>query len=64
MKPDQSMSAGVEAAENYINGNNTIFRNWLKKATKLQMLDCFEHLCGYGNMPVHQVVAMFRKYLS
>lgn len=52
-----------EAIDNYINGNISVFKKWLKRATKLQVLDAIEYYCAnYGKR--HQIINTMRSYLE
>jgi len=52
-----------EAINEYVNGNITRFKAWLKHATKLQMLDAIEYYSGnVGGR--HIIINTMRKYLE
>ena len=53
----------IEAVDTLHNGNVSDFGLWVKKATKLQILDAIEYYSGrYGNR--HIIVNYMRRYLE
>jgi len=52
-----------EAIEEYVNGNITRFKAWLKHATKLQMLDAIEYYSGNVGCR-YIIINTIRKYLE
>jgi len=53
-----------EAIDTYINGNISDFKKWLKKCSKLDMLNAIEYASGEGTYRRHQVINQMRLYLE
>jgi len=52
-----------EAVDTWINGNKTDFRQWLKRAKKLDVLDAIEYYAGnHGSR--HEIIYPMREYLK
>jgi hypothetical protein len=51
-----------EAIDTMINGNLSDFREWLKKAKKIDILDAIEYHQQYGKR--HEIINRMRNYLE
>lgn len=51
------------AIENYINGNISVFKRWLKGRRKKQIPDIMEAMRGQYGMEPHVIAEIFRKCL-
>jgi hypothetical protein len=52
-----------EAINTWDNGNISDFKKWLKKCTKLQLLDAIEYSQSTGT-PRHRTITRIRLYLE
>jgi len=52
-----------EAVDTYVNGNISDFKVWLKRASKLDILEAIEYyFANYGGR--HQIINMMHLYLA
>ena len=54
----------IEAIDSYINGNISTFKNWLKMAKKLDLLNAIEYATGEHGLKRHDIINTMRIYLE
>jgi hypothetical protein len=60
---DEHTKKIMEVVETYANGNISDFKKWLKKCSKLEMLDAIEYYSGnVGGR--HLIITSMRAFLS
>lgn len=52
----------IEAVETYVNGNHSDFNKWLKRCSKLDMLDAIEYHQNFGSR--HMFINAMRNKLE
>ena len=52
-----------DAIETYLNGNISDFKKWLKKASKIDILDAIEVATGQYGIPRHQIITTIQNFL-
>jgi hypothetical protein len=52
-----------EAVDNWVNGNISVFKKWLKTCKKMEMLDAIEYYSGNVGSR-HVIIYAMREYLG